>query len=145
MWEDDQNKNGGRWVINLQKSFRNNDLDDLWLDVILCLIGEAFDYSEDICGAVVNIRPRGPKMGMLKAILYLHLLPEHDRTGRFLKFHFMLSSAAVWTSNNDKTRILSIGERLKESLNLPKEMLISYELHKESAFKHGGKAAAYTL
>lgn len=63
MWEDDQNKNGGRWVINLQKSFRNNDLDDLWLDVILCLIGEAFDYSEDICGAVVNIRPRGPKIG----------------------------------------------------------------------------------
>lgn len=83
MWEDDQNKNGGRWVINLQKSFRNNDLDDLWLDVILCLIGEAFDYSEDICGAVVNIRPRGPKMGMLKAILYLHFCPNMTERADF--------------------------------------------------------------
>lgn len=64
MWEDEQNKNGGRWVINLPKNFRHNELDKLWLEVILCLIGEAFDYSEDICGAVVNIRPRVHRIGM---------------------------------------------------------------------------------
>lgn len=46
MWEDEQNKNGGRWLINLPKSFRQTDLDQLWLDVILCLIGEAFEFSE---------------------------------------------------------------------------------------------------
>lgn len=63
MWEDDANKNGGRWVISLAKYTRHNELDNLWLDVILCLIGEAFEYSEDICGAVVNIRPRGHKIG----------------------------------------------------------------------------------
>lgn len=61
MWEDDTNKNGGRWLINLNK-FRNSEVDRLWLDVILCLIGEGFDYSEDICGVVVNIRPRGHKI-----------------------------------------------------------------------------------
>lgn len=61
MWEDDQNKNGGRWIISLPRFYR--ELDSLWLDAILCLIGEAFDYSEDICGAVVNIRPRGHKIG----------------------------------------------------------------------------------
>lgn len=63
MWEDDQNKHGGRWLISIPKYFRPNELDCLWLDVILCLIGEAFEYSEDICGAVVNIRPRGHKIG----------------------------------------------------------------------------------
>lgn len=63
MWEDEQNKNGGRWVISLQKFYRHNDLDKLWLEVILCLIGEAFDFSEDICGAVVNVRMNRHKIG----------------------------------------------------------------------------------
>lgn len=63
MWEDDTNKNGGRWLITLANNFfRKSDVDNLWLDVILCLIGEGFEYSEDICGAVVNIRPRGHKI-----------------------------------------------------------------------------------
>jgi len=114
MWEDDINKNGGRWVISLNKYIRNTEVDNLWLDIILCLIGEAFEYSEDICGAVVNIRPRGHKI-------------------------------AVWTANNNKNKILSIGRKLKESLNLPTEMPIIYEFHKDTAFKHGNKAPAFTL
>ena len=32
---------------------------------LLCLIGEAFeDHSGDICGAVVNIRNKGDKLGL---------------------------------------------------------------------------------
>ena len=32
---------------------------------LLCLIGEAFDeVSDDICGAVVNIRNKGDKLGL---------------------------------------------------------------------------------
>lgn len=29
---------------------------------LLCLIGESFEHSDDINGAVVNIRPRGDKI-----------------------------------------------------------------------------------
>ncbi|KAH8398186.1 hypothetical protein KR215_011650 [Drosophila sulfurigaster] len=61
MWEDAANKQGGRWVITLNKSSKN-DLDNLWLDVLLCLIGEAFDHSDQICGAVVNIRGKSNKI-----------------------------------------------------------------------------------
>ena len=43
MWEDDRNRRGGRWVINLNKSQRSTSLDNFWLEVMLCLIGEAFD------------------------------------------------------------------------------------------------------
>ena len=43
MWEDDKNRRGGRWVINLNKSQRATFLDNFWLEVMLCLIGEAFD------------------------------------------------------------------------------------------------------
>ena len=32
---------------------------------LLCLIGEAFDeQSDDVCGAVVNIRNKGDKLGI---------------------------------------------------------------------------------
>lgn len=65
MWEDDQNKCGGRWLINLDKRQRTTDLDNFWLEILLCMIGEAFnEYSDDVCGAVVNVRPKGDKLGI---------------------------------------------------------------------------------
>lgn len=60
-------------------------------------------------------------------------------------FFFSLKKTAIWTGNNSKQRILSIGKKLKESLGLPSELQIQYELHKETAFKQHGKSAAYTL
>lgn len=68
MWEDDANKKGGRWLISLEKKQRNNELDRFWLEVLLCMIGEAFnEFSDDVCGAVVNIRPKGDKIGVWTA------------------------------------------------------------------------------
>ncbi|KAJ8932083.1 hypothetical protein NQ314_014960, partial [Rhamnusium bicolor] len=64
MWEDEANKRGGRWLLSLEKKQRNNELDRYWLDIILCLIGEGFrKHSEEVCGAVVNIRQKGDKIG----------------------------------------------------------------------------------
>ena len=40
MWEDDKNRRGGRWLINLDKKQRISCLDNFWLEVMLCLIGE---------------------------------------------------------------------------------------------------------
>lgn len=32
---------------------------------LLCLVGEAFDdYSDDVCGAVVNVRTKGDKIAV---------------------------------------------------------------------------------
>ncbi|KAI4546846.1 hypothetical protein MG293_003401 [Ovis ammon polii] len=60
MWEDEKNKRGGRWLITLNKQQRRSDLDRFWLETLLCLIGESFDdYSDDVCGAVVNVRAKG--------------------------------------------------------------------------------------
>lgn len=51
---------GGRFDFDLHFSFFSPQL--------LCLIGEAFDdHSEDICGAVVNVRPKGDKIGIWTA------------------------------------------------------------------------------
>lgn len=34
MWEDEANKRGGRWLINLEKKQRSNELDRYWLDIV---------------------------------------------------------------------------------------------------------------
>eukprot|EP00063_Salmo_salar_P092575 XP_014067410.1 PREDICTED: eukaryotic translation initiation factor 4E-1A-like [Salmo salar] len=72
MLEDERNKCGGRWLITLSKQQRRADLDHFSVIKmlktsgcpcamqLLCLVGEAFDdHSDDVCGAVVNIRTKG--------------------------------------------------------------------------------------
>ena len=34
MWEDDQNRLGGRWLINLNKNARSQELDRIWLELV---------------------------------------------------------------------------------------------------------------
>ncbi|XP_041605623.1 eukaryotic translation initiation factor 4E type 1B isoform X2 [Vulpes lagopus] len=43
MWEDSRNKRGGRWLVSLAKQQRHSELDRLWLETLLCLIGESFE------------------------------------------------------------------------------------------------------
>ena len=34
MWEDDRNRQGGRWLVNTQKNFRQQELDRLWVETV---------------------------------------------------------------------------------------------------------------
>ena len=52
LWEDDANKNGGKWIVRLKKGLANR----CWENLILALLGEQFMVGEEICGAVVSIR-----------------------------------------------------------------------------------------
>lgn len=108
MWEDEFNKKGGRWLINLNKAQRLTDLDNFWLETLLCLIGEAFDeQSEEICGAVVNIRNKGDKLGLW----------THD---------------AMKSEANKK-----IGFKLKERLKIPPKIVLGYQVHSDTMAKSG--------
>eukprot|EP00929_Paragymnodinium_shiwhaense_P000729 TRINITY_DN100964_c0_g1_i1.p1 TRINITY_DN100964_c0_g1~~TRINITY_DN100964_c0_g1_i1.p1 ORF type:complete len:251 (-),score=62.76 TRINITY_DN100964_c0_g1_i1:65-817(-) len=64
-WEDPTFKNGGRWVVKLEK-VKAQSLDDLWLSLSLALIGEAFyDQGGDlVCGAIVSVRSRASKIAL---------------------------------------------------------------------------------
>ncbi|RWS12756.1 translation initiation factor 4F: cap-binding subunit-like protein [Dinothrombium tinctorium] len=66
MWEDPRNKKGGRWVFPLNKKNTSaKDLDEMWLEVLLCVIGEGFDdESDQVCGVVVNIRGKMDKIAV---------------------------------------------------------------------------------
>ncbi|KAL3282822.1 hypothetical protein HHI36_005986 [Cryptolaemus montrouzieri] len=106
MWEDAANKRGGRWLLCLDRKQRNQELDRYWLDVILCLIGEAFENSEEICGAVVNIRGKGDKVGIW---------------------------TADW---NNTQAVLEIGKKLKERLHLPGRTQLGYQIHDDVMAKN---------
>lgn len=53
IWEDDENRKGGKWVVRLKKGVA----DRYWENLMLALIGDQFgDAGEEICGAVVSVR-----------------------------------------------------------------------------------------
>ena len=53
VWEDEENKHGGKWIMRLKKGVA----DRYWEDLLLALIGDQFaEASEEVCGAVVSVR-----------------------------------------------------------------------------------------
>ncbi len=34
MWEDNRNRLGGRWLVNLSRNARTQDLDKMWLETV---------------------------------------------------------------------------------------------------------------
>ena len=52
-WEDVANKNGGSWVITMKAS--PGKFDEFWMFVLLGIIGEVIDLTDDVCGVVVSI------------------------------------------------------------------------------------------
>ncbi|XP_036167774.1 eukaryotic translation initiation factor 4E type 1B [Myotis myotis] len=111
MWEDARNKRGGRWLVSLAKQQRHTELDRLWLETLLCLIGESFEeYSQEVCGAVINIRTKGDKI-------------------------------AVWTREaENQMGVLYIGRVYKECLGLSTKTIIGYQAHADTATKSNNLA-----
>ncbi|KAF0883543.1 I4E1B factor, partial [Crocuta crocuta] len=111
MWEDSRNKRGGRWLVSLAKQQRHIELDRLWLETLLCLIGESFEeHSREVCGAVVNIRTKADKI-------------------------------AVWTREaENQAGVLHIGRVYKERLGLSTKIVIGYQAHADTATKSNSLA-----
>lgn len=55
MWEDAINKNGGRWLIMLNRH-RQKDVEDVWREALMFLIGENYQYTDSVCGVVISHR-----------------------------------------------------------------------------------------
>jgi translation initiation factor 4E len=53
MWEDEANKNGGKWIVRLRKEISSRS----WENLLLAMLGEQFIVGDEICGAVISIRP----------------------------------------------------------------------------------------
>ncbi|RYR72967.1 hypothetical protein Ahy_A02g007204 [Arachis hypogaea] len=60
-WEDPECAKGGKWTVT---SNRKANLDNMWLETMMALIGEQFDDAEDICGVVASVRQRQDKLSL---------------------------------------------------------------------------------
>ena len=53
VWEDEENKMGGKWIMRLKKGVA----DRYWEDLLLAMIGDQFaEASDEVCGAVLSVR-----------------------------------------------------------------------------------------
>ena len=53
IWEDDENKNGGKLTLRVKKGVA----DRYWEDLLLAIIGDQFgEASEEVCGVVLSVR-----------------------------------------------------------------------------------------
>ena len=103
MWEDENNKNGGRWMFRLRKKESIEQiLDIVWMETLLCIIGQVFDDSSyDVCGAVVQKRSTCAKI-------------------------------SIWTRNvRNKTHVLRIGRAYKERIkyHMRRRFKMIYQSH----------------
>ncbi|KAK4622057.1 Eukaryotic translation initiation factor 4E type 2 [Fulvia fulva] len=53
VWEDEENKKGGKWTMRLKKGVA----DRYWEDLLMAMVGDQFaEAGEEVCGAVVSVR-----------------------------------------------------------------------------------------
>jgi len=111
MWEDGQNRSGGRWLINLDKKQRVGCLDNFWLEVMLCLIGRPSTTTASTSnGAVVSVRNKGDKIGM-------------------------------WLGDaSQQSSIMTIGKMVKERLGIDARTTLGFEAHQDTMKKSGSTA-----
>ena len=53
VWEDKENRKGGKWIVRLKKGVA----DRYWEDLLLAIVGDQFaEAGEEVCGAVLSVR-----------------------------------------------------------------------------------------
>ena len=52
LWEDEANKNGGRFYLRIKKE----GADKLWENLVLAYISDNFEFNDDICGLQMAVR-----------------------------------------------------------------------------------------
>eukprot|EP00051_Salpingoeca_urceolata_P015246 m.196725 g.196725 ORF g.196725 m.196725 type:complete len:311 (-) comp18332_c0_seq4:29-961(-) len=62
MWEDAQNKQGGKWVLTIKNDTKT--VDQCWKSVLVGLISGVLDDGDNICGAVVSRRAKGDRIAV---------------------------------------------------------------------------------
>ncbi|KAI9664228.1 MAG: hypothetical protein M1831_002407 [Alyxoria varia] len=53
VWEDAENKQGGKWIMRLKKGV----IDRYWEEILLATVGDQFfEAGDEVCGVVVSVR-----------------------------------------------------------------------------------------
>ncbi|KAJ7225455.1 eukaryotic translation initiation factor 4E class I [Mycena pura] len=135
-WEDEANKNGGKWSIQLPKDKNRANVDKMWLYTMLAAIGETFDPSLTmadpsgsppaslITGVIVSTRPQFYRLS-----IWTRLAPSGDDE--------TLRERIEGVGRHFKMNVLGFAESQKLAGPLATE--VEFLSHKDSE-KKGGKA-----
>ncbi|KIK94913.1 hypothetical protein PAXRUDRAFT_418692 [Paxillus rubicundulus Ve08.2h10] len=138
-WEDEANKNGGKWSIQLPKEKNRHNVDKMWLYTMLAAIGETFDPSPTsgeslepsqhslITGVIVSTRPQFYRLSIWTRLAPIGAGGEDDK----------LRERIETVGRHFKTSVLGYSESQKLAAPLSTE--VEFLSHKDSEKK--GKAA----
>eukprot|EP00048_Salpingoeca_helianthica_P005678 m.90389 g.90389 ORF g.90389 m.90389 type:complete len:224 (+) comp13691_c0_seq1:228-899(+) len=121
LWESPENKLGGKWsfVLPLSVTRDREKTSDVWLKLLLAVIGEQFEFGSEICGCVFQRRKDGDRILLWTA------------------------------NANNAEACIAIGRKMAEVNGLDKKYLPDYNYQRhDAAFKTGRSytgASIYTL
>jgi translation initiation factor 4E len=114
VWEDEENKRGGKWIMRLKKGVS----DRYWEDLLMAIIGDQFaEAGEEVCGAVLSVRSGEDVFS---------IWTKNDG-GRNIKIRLVLSRLHLFTCTNTDHR-----ETIKRVLSLPADTNIVWKSHDDS-------------
>ncbi|KAL4064890.1 translation initiation factor eIF 4e-like domain-containing protein [Scleroderma yunnanense] len=135
-WEDEANKNGGKWSIQLPKEKNRGNVDKMWLYTMLAAIGETFDPyltitdpsdpnpQSLITGVIVSTRPQFYRLS-----IWTRLAPAGDED--------KLRERIEVIGRHFKTNVLGYAEAQKLAGPLATE--VEFLSHKDSEKKKAAK------
>ena len=82
-WEDETCAKGGKWTYYVPKQKDGEELDESWLNLLLCMIGEQFSETTEVCGAVISVRQKQHRIALWTKTASSE--PEQVAIGRHLK------------------------------------------------------------
>ncbi|KAI8955020.1 translation initiation factor eIF 4e-like domain-containing protein [Xylaria longipes] len=131
-WEDIQNKHGGKWSYQF-KDKRSIDINDLWLQTMMAAIGETLEDEDDgeVMGVVVNVRKAFFRIGVWTRTIGKSIPGRGDGD---------VAGGKGRSPEKGQKILLAIGQRFKETLDLPASESVEFSGHTDSA--HSGSTRA---
>ena len=97
-WEDPQNTEGGSLMIQLDH-LSENDIDQIWKDVVFSLVGGSFPHIENITG--MRFMDRLKKFNQVKLELWLNVGLAKWKGNKDVSKKHMLIKDKITTSLKD--------------------------------------------
>lgn len=128
-WQDDANKNGGKWIIRLRKGLASR----CWENLILAMLGEQFMVGEEICGAVVSVRFQVSLPQEWRGQAQWGLGTEASRLLTPPTGAPQEDIISIWNKTaSDQATTARIRDTLRRVLNLPPNTIMEYKTHTDS-------------
>jgi translation initiation factor 4E len=134
-WEDSQNKYGGKWAYQFLKNRAQTAINEQWMNVMMAAIGETLEEEGDgeVMGVVVNVRKGFYRIGVWTRTIGRSIPNggEEDVAGG--KGRAPAKGEAI---------LKAIGKRFKDVLKLPKNEVVDFMGHTDSAASGSTRARA---